>query len=106
MVALSPPRIVCAANKHPHSQEIAIGIRHFCPLMRLNISMMCSNRQVDSMTGEDEYSLGWINSEQGFVDQHGVFYTRKAAWKIADANGQIFRDKDKCAGDLYSEHLY
>lgn len=43
---------------------------------------------------------------QGFIDQHGNFYTRDAAWTIAYDNHQIIRDTSKCVGTLYSEHLY
>ncbi len=106
MTDLSPPRIVCAANKNQLSQEIAIGVRHFCPLMHLNIRMMCATRGIDPMNLKDDYAFGWRTSEQGFIDQHGVFYTREAGWKIADANGQIFRDRDWQPGCLHSEHLY
>jgi hypothetical protein len=45
--------------------------------------------------------------EQGFIDQYGKFYSRKAAWKIAEKEGQIIR---RCGGDedgtLWSENLY
>lgn len=34
------------------------------------------------------------------------FLTRQEAWVVAEAAGQIVRDKDKCVGTLYSEHLY
>jgi hypothetical protein len=50
--------------------------------------------------------LSWRTSEQGFVDQHGKFYTRDEAWKIAEANGQLFRRFDGDGVDLYSENLY
>lgn len=48
-----------------------------------------------------------ISEEQGFIDQHGMFYTREQAYRIASANNQLIREtgygvKDK----LYSEDLY
>lgn len=102
---LSPPRIVCAANRHPHTQELAVGARHFCPVMRRNIESMCKAVGAQVM-GQSAYAMAWRTSEQGFIDQHGRFYNRDDAWKIADANGQIFRDRDWQTGNLHSEHLY
>lgn len=105
---LSAPRIVCAANQHIATGQVAMGIRHFCPLMVDNIlarkkvfEQSCSDPEVIS-----EYDLGWRTSRQGFVDQHGKFYEREAAWIIADRNGQIIRDRDWQTGSLHSEHLY
>lgn len=51
----------------------------------------------------------WQHSEQGFIDQHGKFYTREEAWPIALANGQILQyelDSKWQTGSLHSEHLY
>jgi hypothetical protein len=106
MSGLSEPRIVCAANRNNFSGEIVVGVRHFCPIMRQAIANMCAARGIDQMDLKDDYAFGWRTSEQGFIDQHGKFYNRKDAWLIADANGQIFRDRDWCAGSLHSEHLY
>ena len=91
----SEPRIVCAANRNSQTGEIAIGVRHYCPIMRKHIQMM-----------GDEKSTGWRTSDQGFIDQFGSFYNREEAWVIAERNGQIFR---RCGGDdgrLFSENLY
>jgi hypothetical protein len=103
---LASPRIVCAANLHNYSNEVAIGVRHFCPIMRTNITLFCAARGLDWSNGNDAYVEGWRTSTQGFIDQHGNFYDRKAAWSIAVAADQLYRDEDKCAGTLYSEHLY
>jgi hypothetical protein len=46
-----------------------------------------------------------MTHEQGFIDQHGKFYSREDAWDIAKENGQIFRDCD-VDGTLFSENLY
>lgn len=98
MSDLSAPRIVCAANQHLDTKEIAIGVRHFCPIMCANIDRFGRKGQ--------QYEDGWRASEQGFIDQHGVFYTREQAWVIAEKNGQIIRDPDWQRGSLHSEHLY
>ena len=93
---LSPPRIVCAAQRRADG-AIVIGARHFDQMM------------VDAITSRADFdpnARDWCTSAAGFVDQHGVFWTREEAWLIADRNGQIIRDHDKCAGTLYSEHLY
>lgn len=48
-------------------------------------------------------------SEQGFIDQRGVFLTRQEAWKVAEAAGQIIRrvgGDGAHGGTLYSENLY
>ena len=89
------PRIVCAACLST-AGLIVIGIRHMDSLMRMQA-----------------FASGWDLSRdpahQGFVDQYGAFYTRTAAWKVAEAAGQILR---RCGGDtasggtLYSENLY
>jgi hypothetical protein len=45
-------------------------------------------------------------TEQGFIDQFGVFMTREEAYEVAKAAGQI---KYRCGGDegrLFSENLY
>jgi hypothetical protein len=106
MTELSKPRIVCAANRNNHSGDIAIGVRHFCPIMHQNIYNFCGAIDIDPLNMKDEYAFGWRTSEQGFIDQHGTFYTRKEAWKIADENGQIFRYRDWQTGSLHSKHLY
>lgn len=84
-------RIVCAAIKNAQGSVIC-SARHFDGLMRAQIAIH----------SED----GWQQAEQGFVDQRGGFWTRKEAYLIAKAAGQIFRrvgGDDKC---LYSENLY
>ena len=57
-------------------------------------------------------SLGFVGMQQfeeGFVDQHGRFYGRREAYRIAASNGQIRRRVGGDAtdgGTLYSENLY
>jgi hypothetical protein len=84
------PRIVCAAVKLKLGL-IVCGPRHFDMTMRDNLRQL-------RLTVKD--------SVQGFVDQFGDFYTREAAWEIAERNGQILRDLSCGKGVLYSEHLY
>ena len=80
-------RVVCAANRV--GDVIAIGMRHGCPLMRINMRAL-------------GIRLG--SAEQGFVDQLGTFLTRKEAMEMALDNGQL-RNADGCAR-LFSEDLY
>lgn len=84
---LKKPTIVCAAMLMDDGL-IVPGVRHFSPEMRVVLKRI--------------YGKGfklfkwWIKKpyhlrvkEQGFIDQFGNFYSRKAAWRIADINGQI-----------------
>lgn len=100
-------RIVCAANRHKDGR-IVLGVRHFCPAMIAAIKAYL-----------DWESDEWRGSEQGFVsndwladgDVNGPgyfwkFLTREEAWKVADAAGQIIKDRDWFTGFLHSEHLY
>ena len=85
-------RIVCAANRNPDTHDIILGIRHFDHLMR-----QAGGNQTRFFT------------EQGFVDQHGIFLDRIEAWKVAESAGQIvYRVGGDTAdgGTLYSENLY
>lgn len=93
----SPPRIVCAACSFYTTRGYVVipSARHFDRRMHEVL-------RVFSMTGRRE-------EEQGFIDQHGNFYTRHVAWEIAEANGQIVKrvggDGPAGAG-LFSENLY
>lgn len=95
----SPPRIVCAANLYPvhtdGSQVVVLGARHFDSVMRRHIAQL-------QRLG---YNIEAGTEVQGFIDQHGTFYTREAAYEIAFNNGQIIRD-GHITGELFSEHLY
>lgn len=87
---LSKPRIVCAANKFENGPML-VGARHFD-------QHMCIQANYMGVKGHEPHT-------QGFIDQHGNFYTRKEAWVIAKENGQIIRDCG-CDGELFSENLY
>lgn len=92
-------RITCAANRYRGSSDdpevIILGVRHTDNFMR---------QQLHEVYGSPS---NWPDlEEQGFVDQHGNFYSREEAYDIAHNAGQIIR---RCGGDegrLYSENLY
>lgn len=87
---LSPPRIVCAANRY--GDTIVPSARHHDALM-------------NSLIKELGFNISPGRWEQGFIDQHRKFYTREEAWVIAERNGQIIREVSS-PGVLYSENLY
>lgn len=69
---------------------LIIGNRHFCPLMQMQIDLlglMCQNHNV--------------RTQQGFVDQWGVYMNRKNAWIVAKEAGQIKQVYTE--GTLFSE---
>jgi len=104
----SYPRIVSAANQQVFRdaegqiRNITIpSARHHDRIMAKIIEQLGAVR--GNLPGEDPY----INTEQGFIDQHCNFYTREEAWVIAVFHGQIVRDSDRWpARKLYSENLY
>lgn len=85
--------VVCAANKY--SNLVFIGVRHFCPVMRFN------------MTTYDIPALRKVHGEvQGFIDQFGVFMDRKEAAIVARDSGQLARYGENFPEVLFSEDLY
>lgn len=86
------PHIVCAACKL--DDLIICGPRHWDATMV---------KQLDALGLEHGHDF-----EQGFVDQHGKFYTREYAMAVVKANGQPFNKARNGGGDacLYSEGLY
>ncbi len=95
------PWIVCAAIRHGDGRML-LGARHWDLPMHSAVKAM---DDVD-MRASGPWN-GWESAEQGFVDQHGTFYTREQAWIIALANGQL---DPKYAMDsktiLISEDIY
>ncbi len=85
--------VVCAAIRSSQGKIIA-GARHYDSVMR---PLAFPN---DERKGE------WINCEQGFIDQFGVFMSREEAWTIAEAANQIKNIKAATVGCLFSEDLY
>jgi hypothetical protein len=60
-------------------------------------------KQIESCKNPEK----WLNSEQGFIDQFGVYLTREEAWVVASTENQIIPLMHNwCTGTLYSEHLY
>jgi hypothetical protein len=91
-MSLSEAVIVCAAIKHDNGL-ILPSPRHF--------DRTC-HALIDELGVKTEYS-DW---EQGFIDQHGRFYTRKEAYLIAVKQNQIKRPSTYATNELYSENLY
>jgi hypothetical protein len=86
-----PRVVVCAANKNRHTGQIVTGARHFDAVMRGMIGISRND---------------WTDSEQGFIDQFGVFMTREEAYEVAEAQGQVKYSIGYATRTLYSEHLY
>ena len=107
-----PNCIVCAAArvKIDTSSYVIASPRHFDTLFHKNnlifIPGLLSKHQTFTV---DQIHKAFIESEQGFIDRHGKFHTREAAWKIAESADQIRRrvggDRQN-GGTLYSENLY
>jgi hypothetical protein len=83
--------VVCAANKF--GNLIIPGARHFDGIM---------NALLDVLGGVVESR----EHEQGFIDQYGIFITRKDALHIVQVNKQPLRDNVPLLDELYSENLY
>ena len=96
-------RVVCAANKLTNG-KILLGARHWDFFMHQQANHI--EEFYMEVYGEEATEKMFAESEQGFIDQYGNFLTREEAWVIAEKNGQIVRDHDKCVGELFSEHLY
>lgn len=94
-MVLRSPRIVCAAVRYPGG-EMLVGPRHF------DYVMLLQYRALRIQYEEDE-------SEKGFVDQEGKFYTRQEAWRLAQETQQIrhrVSGDEAHGGTLFSENLY
>lgn len=127
MSELSKPRIVCAANQlvfrdqAGHVRKIIVaGARHCDSIMNPIRMLLTGSDFADPRITRDGYksvadgesrgtSIGedHIDEEQGFIDQHGKFYTRKEAFVIAKENNQLIRQESwNATEELYSENLY
>ena len=88
-------RVVCAANRH--EDTLVLGARHFDSTMHSIIARLDKQFLPD-------FPSTW---EQGFIDQHGRFMTRREALYVAIAAGQIVgRVKHGPQDVLFSEDLY
>lgn len=92
-MTLSPSRIVCAACKLPNGL-IVTSARHWDMVMH----RVCEALQVSRA---DKAA-----AIQGFIDQHGKFFTREDAFHIANGNDQIREHPSNIPGVLFSEDLY
>lgn len=90
--------VVCAANKY--GEVLILGARHGDHLM---VAQLLRHHE----SGLIHRGTTCPRSNQGFVDQDGVFMNREEAYEVAKAAGQINRWRPKYAGDwLCSEDLY
>lgn len=88
------PKIVCAANRiilKDGTEIIIPSARHWDNIMHNIIFHI--DRDIDE-------------TEQGFIDQFGHFYTREEAWVVAEKNNQIIRRVGGDGQKLFSENLY
>lgn len=69
---------------------LIVGNRHFCPIMCMTIDLM----ELDEHKHD-------VDTQQGFVDQWGIYMSRQEAWGVAKAAGQIKRVFQE--GVLFSE---
>lgn len=102
MTGLSKSRIVCAANKYimeDGTKLIIPSARHHDPQMNRLLNVL---KQAGVALKADPNVVDC----QGFMDQHRNWISREDAYKIAEENGQIFREIDGCNGELFSENLY
>lgn len=129
MSELSKPRIVCAANqlvfRDPAGQVrkvVIAGARHCDSIMNPIRHLLTGTDFADPRIVRDGHEsvphgewrgvemLGqadYLDEVQGFIDQHGTFYTRSEAYVIAKENDQLIRQEGwNATGKLYSENLY
>lgn len=116
----SMPRIVCAANRFTFINEqgqletqIVAGARHCDSVMNpirmrlIGQSNWISDKRTPGLLLPTASPDGFVGEDQGFIDQHGRFYTREEAFIIATDQNQFMREGDWTKdGRLYSEHLY
>jgi hypothetical protein len=92
-------RVVCAAMRSPDG-DILVGIRHYSQDMHAQLKHRDDAVKFHHLGG----------SNQGFVDQHGLYLTREEAYIVASRAGQIINHQACRPGPqgsrLYSEALY
>ena len=92
---LAPSRIVCAAIR-AYDGEVLLGIRHYSPDMLAQMRARPTGNKFSHRYGVD----------QGFVDQHGNYFTRAEAYRIASDARQVIRPEACLGYELCSEGLY
>ncbi len=88
-------RVVAAACRDNVTKVVVVSARHYDGAMR------------NAIAGLRAWNKGEV--EQGFIDQRGEFLTRREAWAVAEAAGQIVRrvgGDTIGGGNLFSENLY
>ena len=88
-------RIASAANNF--GGYIVTGVRHYCPIMWMQIDSVGKDVLVEFAGGEEQV-------EDGFIDQYGRFHDRKAAYIIARDAGQLL-PRHEYGETLYSESI-
>ncbi len=91
--------VVCAANRY--GPMMVLGPRHFDPTMHAHIALHKALMKHPEMSRNR-----WSISEQGFIDQWGIFMTREEAWVVALAAGQVRYGPHLSGGRLDSSDLY
>lgn len=102
-----PRWVVCAANRSVTTGRIICGARHYDTIMRSHtVRPKGILYWICRLFGKTLARLRkeWRGSEQGFIDQCGVFMDRREAYQVALASGQI--KPGAVNGRLYSEDLY
>ena len=94
-------RFVAAVANMAEDGTIFLGVRHFCPLMSMNIDNWKRANGHDPKTTRTDPRM-----QQGFVDQHGTFMDRKEAMVVAVSACQIKRSIGHDSDELFSEHLH
>lgn len=89
-------RIVSAAVKLKNGR-VLMCVRHMDQLFHKSLGLRL---------GSPEHFALVKGAVQGFVDTDANFLERREAWEVAEAAGQIVKDRDWCVGILHSEHLY
>ena len=84
--------IVCAALRL--GDWLIVGPRHFDMVMKKQLKLIPLSKPNKE------------NWEEGFIDTQGKFYSRFAAYRIADEHGQIDQDRNDSTRVLFSEGLY
>ena len=88
-------RVVCAAIRASDG-ALLLGIRHYSHDMHMQIAKRLDGERFHHRNGDD----------QGFVDQAGVYMTRREAFDVALKADQIINLSACLRDELYSEGLY
>ena len=97
-----PKRVVCAAIRK--NKTIICGVRHFDNIMR-DVQFSIYDEFYLTWNAEQISENCYRTWEQGFVDNHMNFLTRKEAWDVAVLAKQVesttYPDEELTSEDLY-----